>query len=285
MQVSIVIPIYNQSQFIEKCLGSLWEQNEESFQIIIVDDGSSDKTQRVLSKFKVNPSPTESRRGRETVKLKVFKQKHQGPALARNFGVSKASGKILVFVDGDMYFDKDFLKQLIQPIKFGQAKGTYSTEEYVANWKNCWARCWNYNWNLPDKRRIDFKNVDQQKDFRAILKTEFNKVGGFDNIGYTDTWTLSEKLGYRPQATRAKYYHFNPSTLKEVFQQARWVAKRPYKLGKIGFLLTLVTANPVFSLINGIRKAIRKKEPAFIIFKVVYDLGIIFGLLTKGKYV
>jgi glycosyltransferase involved in cell wall biosynthesis len=214
----------------------------------------------------------------------ILHQRHRGPAKARNLAVKRARGEILVFVDGDMYFDENFLKDLILPIQQGKAKGTFSTEEWVANWPNLWARCWNYNENLPDKRRIDIKRRDQIKDFRAILKKEFDKVGGFEDTGYTDTWTLSQKLGYQPVATQALCYHYNPSTLKEVFEQARWVAKRKYKLGILGKVIALSRANPVFSLINGLIKSFMKKEPGFVIFKIVYDFGIIIGLLERKKY-
>ena len=188
-----------------------------------------------------------------------------------------------MFIDGDMYFDKNFLKDLVQPIELGKAKGTYSTEEYVANWDNVWARCWNYNWNLPSRKRIDISKRDQNKDFRAILKKEFIRVEGFDDTGYTDTWTLSEKLEYKPIPTKALYYHYNPSSLKEVYRQVRWVAKRKYKLGLIGKFLVIFRVNFLFSLFIGIKKAIVKKEPGFIIFKIIYDFGLLIGLLEKGK--
>lgn len=270
MKASIIIALYNQEKYIEECLKSLDKQSFTDFEIIIVDDGSTDnsklRVKSVKSKFKIK-------------NLKLIEQKHQGPAKARNLGVKYAKGDILVFLDGDMYFAKDFLKDLIYPIKLGKTKGIFSTEEYVANWDNVWARCWNYNWNLADKKRIDPQRADQARDFRAILKKEFEKVKGFDDIGYTDTWTLSEKLDYRPAATKALYYHYNPSSLKEVFIQAKWVAKRKYKFGWLGKLIALLRVNLIFSLVNGLIKSIYRKEPGFLIFKLIYDFGYTIGLL------
>ncbi|PIS09178.1 hypothetical protein COT75_02875 [Candidatus Beckwithbacteria bacterium CG10_big_fil_rev_8_21_14_0_10_34_10] len=276
MKISVIITIYNEEKHIEKCLSSLKEQSFKNFEVIVIDDGSTDKTREVLAEFKTKDN--------NSLKLKILKKDHQGPAKARNLAVTKSKGDILVFLDGDMFFDKDFLKQLISPIEKGKAKGTFSTEEYVANWNNCWARAWNYNWNLPDKRRINPQNINQAKDFRAILKKEFDKVGGFEDIGYTDTWTLSEKLKYKPQATKAKYYHFNPSSLKEIFNQSKWVAKRKYKLGGLGKGIALLRANPIFSLISGLKTALIKKEPGFLVFKLVYDFGLSLGLLEKKKH-
>ena len=274
MKISVIIPVFNQEKQVEKCLLSLTSQTLKGFEIIVVDDGSTDGTAKVLTSFKSQVS-----------NLKVYKQKHQGPAKARNLGAKHSQGEILVFVDGDMYFGDNFLKKLIQPIVLGKVKGTFSTEEYVANWDNVWARCWNYNWNLPDKKRIDPRRKDQQKDFRAILKKEFEKVAGFDSTGYTDTWTLAEKLGYQPAPVKAVYHHYNPDSLIKVFNQARWVAKRKYKWGWPGKLIALLRVNPVFSLAGGLIKAVIKKEPLFLIFKLVYDFGYFLGILEeiKGK--
>jgi len=274
MTISVIITVYNEEKYIKQCLLSLKKQSCSKFDILVIDDGSNDGTLAKINQLTM----------KQWNNLTILTQKHQGPAVARNLGVKKARGEILVFLDGDMYFDKNFLKDLIKPIKQDKAKGTFPTEELVANWDNVWARCWNYNWNLPGKRRIDPHRLDQTKDFRAILRKEFDKVGGFDNIGYTDTWTLSEKLGYKPVPVKALYYHYNPSTLKEVFNQSKWVTKRKYKLGFFGEMIVLFRANPIFSLINGIKKGVSKKEPAFVIFKIIYDLGVTLGLLERKKY-
>lgn len=273
MKVSVILTLYNEEKYLKNCLTSLAEQTCKDFEIIAIDDGSTDRTKKILDNFK-----------KKLENLRIFRQKHQGLAAARNFGASQAKGKILVFLDGDMFFSRNFLKMLIAPIEKKEAKGTFSTEEYVANWNNVWARCWNYNWNLPDKRRIDVKRKDQAKEFRAILKNEYLKVGGLDSWGYTDSWSLSQKLGYLPQATKGKYFHYNPEKLSEVFFQALWVGNRKYKLGMIGKVVALLRANPIFSLIIGLKKAILKKEPYFIFFKVIFDLGIIIGILRAKKY-
>jgi len=270
MKATIVIAVYNEENYLKKCLLSLAEQTFKNFEIIVVDDGSTDKTWRVLRNLNSQLS-----------NLKMFKQQHQGPARARNFAAKQAKGEILVFLDGDMYFDKNFLEDLLEPIRQKRSKGAFSTEEYVANWDNFWARCWNYNWGLSGRKRIDLRRVDQVKDFRAILKKEFNQVGGFDDIGYTDTWTLSEKLGYRPQSTKGLYYHYNPASLKEVFTQARWAAKRRYKFGFLGKALAFLRATPLISLVVGLKKAIEYQEPFFFFFKFIYDGGAMLGLLES----
>ena len=250
-------------------MGSLGKQTYKDLEIIVVDDGSTDTTSQKL------------RGAVKTYGIKIFTQEHKGPGAARNLGASKATREILVFVDADMVFREDFVEKLIEPIEKGRAKGTFGKEEYVANWDNVWARCWNINEGWQEGRRHPKSYPDKQKVFRAILKSEFEKVGGFDpNRGYTDDWSLSERLGYKAVAAPgAIFYHKNPDNLLDVFRQAKWVAKRPYKLGKIGVLYALLRSSFPESFWVGVRKAIFKKEPAFLPFKIVYDFGIFIGIL------
>jgi len=275
-EISIILAIYNQDKYLKKCLESLAKQEKVNIEVIVIDDGSYRKIQNSIRQ----PSG-------KIKNLKIFRIAHSGTAKARNFGANKAKGEILVFLDGDMRFEKDFLAKLTVPIRKGKAKGTFSTEELVANWDNLWARCWNWENGLPDKRRIDPKRVDMVKDFRAILKSEFDKVNGFDDIGYTDTWSLSKKLGYQPKPVKdARYYHFNPSGLLEVFRQAAWIGGRHRKFGLLGKAVALIRAFLPISLIVGILKGLIKVEPRFILFKLVYDIGIIAGIsasLTSQK--
>ncbi|CAN5302209.1 hypothetical protein BH10PAT1_BH10PAT1_3070 [soil metagenome] len=257
MKISVIIPVFNEEKVIAECLTSLREQNEKDFEIIVVDDGSTDKTLEIIRKFNVV----------------ILEQKHQGPATARNLGAKNAKGKILVFVDADMTYNSNFLQNLVKPIQENKANGTFSKDEFVSNWNNNWAIDWNINENLPDKRRLPKNYPDHQKVFRAILKSEFDKVGGFSKGGYTDDYTLSDKLGYEATAaTNAVFYHRNPDSLEEVYKQAKWMGKREYKLGIVGILIALIRSSLPISIIVGIWKKI-------FVFKIIYDFGIFVGIL------
>ncbi len=269
MKISIIIPAYNEREDLSKCIESLGFQTETDFEIIVVDDGSTDRTLDILKNLKA------------TLPNFYFgKQNHKGAGSARNYGVSLSRGRILVFVDADMTFDKDFLKNLIKPIESGLSKGTFSKEELVSNWENIWARCWNINEGWQEKRRHPENFPDHQPVFRSILRSEFEKVGGFTPGGYDDDWSLSKKLGY--EAVNAKgvtFFHRNPSSLSEIFRHAMWVGKRKYKMEIIGSFYALLRASLPVSFIIGIYKAVKSKTPQFLIFKIVYDLGIFIGIV------
>lgn len=269
MKISVIIPTYNEEKVILDCLSSLDSQTIDDFEVIVVDDGSSDKTLEVLKKIKV-----------KNYKLKILKQDHKGPGAARNLGAKSAKGEILVFVDADMTFDKDFLKKLTRPIVLGKQKGSFSKEEYVANWENVWARCWNLNEGWEEKRRHPKNYPDKQPVFRAILKSEFERVGGFTPGGYDDDWSLYKKLGYEAiNASGAIFYHKNPESLKEILNHARWVGKRKYKAGFLGYIVALIRSSLPFSILVGFTKSIRSSNFRFLIFKIVYDLGVFLGIL------
>lgn len=269
MKVSVIIPTYNEEAVITECLGSLYKQTYKDMEIIVADDGSADNTVKSIRSI------------RGIKGIKILKQEHKGPGAARNLGAKRAKGDILVFVDADMTFEPDFIERLIAPIFEGKAKGTFSKEEYVANRDNIWSECWGINEGWEEGKRHHKNYPDTQKVFRAILKNEFDKAGGFSaNIGYTDDWTLSEKLGYEAIAVPgAKFYHKNPEALKEIFTQAKWSAKRRYKLGVFGMLAALTRVSPPTSVVIGIVKTIIYAKPQFLPFKLVYDLGAFIGIL------
>ena len=272
MKISVIIPTYNEEKVLVECLSSLDKQTFKNFEVIVVDDGSSDKTWEILPDLKFN-----------NYKLRILKQDHKGAGAARNLGARRAEGEILVFVDADMTFDKKFLQNLVNPIIEGKEKGTFSKEEYVENWESVWARCWNLNEDWVDKKRHPRDYPNHQPVFRAILKSEFEKVDGFTPGGYNDDWSLGEKLGYDAVAApNAVFYHKNPSSLGEIFKHAKWIGKRRYKAGVLGYIIALVRSSFPISLIVGLYKGIINKDLRFVIFKIVYDFGIFVGIL---KYV
>ncbi len=276
MEVSIIIPTFNEEKVISDCLESILDQDYKDFEVIVVDDGSSDKTLEIISNFEI-----------ENPMLKIFKQKHLGAGMARNLGAKFAKGEILVFVDADMVFDKKFVKNLIKPILDKKTIGTFSKDEFVLNKDNLWSKCWNINKNLPKNKMHPRDYPNEQAVFRAILKKEFQRVGGFNLIGYIDDHTLSEKLNVKAQlAEGAIFYHRNPESLKEVFIQARWIGKSEYKSRKIENenlmrLISIVRYSLLFSLINGITKAVKLKIPEFVFFKIIYDFAVEISLFKS----
>lgn len=275
--VSVIIAAYNEETDIGKCLESLKSQSYKSIEIIVIDDGSTDKTQQIVNKFNV----------------RFRQQNHNGPGVARNKGAKIAKGRILVFVDADMTFDKDFIKDLTYPIIKGKTIGTFSKNEMNANKENLFSRFWNINRGWPPERLIPPNYPNTAPVFRAILESEFSKVGGFETGGaYTDDWSLSRKLGKKATIAKgAVYYHKNPQNLYEVWKQARWIGKSEFISGSfLRKLRSLIFYSFFTSTIIGLFKSIfkNKVDLRFVIFRVYYDtaiwISVLLSFLKEAKY-
>lgn len=271
--VSVIIPTYNEERVISDCLKSLIRQSYQPLEIIIVDDGSTDQTFKIVkilnSQFSV---------------LKLLRQNHKGPGIARNLGAKYSKGEILVFADADMTFDKNFIKDLVKPITERKTIGTFSKNEMVANADNIWSICWNINRNVPPDRMLPKDYPSEAPVYRAILKSEFDKVSGFDATGeYTDDWSLWRKLGIKSTVAKdAIYYHSNPSSLSEVWKKARWIGKNEFISGDLTRRVrSIILYSFPLSIIIGIYKSVAKGQISFVIFKIWYDLAVWTSVLMS----
>lgn len=101
--LSIVIPCYNDYLHITTAVNSALQQTWEHKEIIIVDDGSSDRTKKVLNELEING-------------IKIITQNNQGPSAARNKGIDMANGKYILVLDSDDYFNAQFCQKAIEII-------------------------------------------------------------------------------------------------------------------------------------------------------------------------
>lgn len=269
-KLSIIIPVYNEGKNIKKVIDSLNKQSYKNFEIIIVDDGSTDNSLKYPKQFN---------------NITVLEQKHQGPGAARNLGAKNAKGQILIFVDADMTFDKDYLKHLINPIVQGKTFGTEEELQLAKNAKyNIWSKCQGELVTNPNKK--------QRKIFRAILKTKFQELGGFDpKYGHADDQTFFIKHGITSTiAKNAICYHDNPSTLSEVFKQSRWIGSSnlPKFLQtpvlNVLALIILTFISPLTILVLGLRKSYKLRDFQILIpWMLVFMTARYFGTLSGYK--
>lgn len=271
--LSIIIPSYNEEKEILNCIKSLKNQTYKNFEIIVVDDGSTDKTLQILKSLKKG-------------EIKILQQSHRGPGIARNFGAKNSAGKILIFVDADMTFDKDYLKFLIKPIIEKKAIGTEEKVQSALETQSIWSRCWGKFSTDPNKK---VRNA-----FRAILKDQFFELGPFDpKYGYADDQTIYLKHGIEATvAENAICYHKNPQTLKEVYMQSRWIGSSinhpliSKSLIKYFVPPSLIIISPLAILFFSIKKCIKNENfklliPWMLIFSTVRYFGTLNGIFRR----
>jgi len=104
MKISLIIPFYNGEKFCEKIFDLIFKQNYKNYEVICVDDGSTDNTLKILKSIEKNNS-----------KVKVFTQKNTGPGFARKLGFQKSSGDIVLFYDSDdSLYDENVFQNIVQ---------------------------------------------------------------------------------------------------------------------------------------------------------------------------
>ena len=101
--VSVILPIYNVESYLKECLDSLIKQSFSDIEIICIDDGSKDNSYKILENF-----------SSQDPRIKIFKQNNQGAAFARNFGLSVAKGRYIIFLDSDDYFEHQLIEKTVR---------------------------------------------------------------------------------------------------------------------------------------------------------------------------
>lgn len=104
--VSVIIPVFNAEKYISTCIESLISQSYSDFEIICVDDGSTDNSPRILQQY-MSMDP----------RIKIIEQKNQFAGNARNTGMEVASGKYCMFLDVDDFFEKNMIELQVRQIE------------------------------------------------------------------------------------------------------------------------------------------------------------------------
>lgn len=103
-RLTIIVPVYNTSKYLKRCIDSLLKQSNSEMQILLINDGSTDDSEKILKEYEKNNPEI----------IKYYKKENAGIADTRNYGISKAEGKYIMFVDSDDYIKENLIDNLIQ---------------------------------------------------------------------------------------------------------------------------------------------------------------------------
>ena len=166
-KVSVVMPVYNAETTLEECLAKLGGSTFDDFEVVVVDDGSTDRSKEIMDRFPVRVIPTSGR---------------VGPAAARNLGAQVATGEVLFFIDSDVMVRPDTIALLAEGFTQSAVDGFCGVQaaemrhrNLVSQYKNLWMR-WTYLRQTGDVPLF-------YTTAAALRRDTFLRVGGFD-VGY-----------------------------------------------------------------------------------------------------
>lgn len=171
MKTSVVIPAHNSEETVVKTIGSILSQDKKFDEIILVDDGSSDKTSEIAAKYP----------------LKIIKKEKGGEASALNAGIKEAKGEYIAIIEADVILPSNWLSSLLEELKNPEVSGVGAALE-AANPENLIARLQGYE--------LEYR-YSQIKDKFVCHITSANSLfrkSVFDRVGYYDESLINASL-------------------------------------------------------------------------------------------
>jgi glycosyltransferase involved in cell wall biosynthesis len=180
--ISVIVPVFNSSEYIEKCLQGLFNSTYKNFEVIAVDGGSTDNTREIAEKLNARV-------------LQIDPSK--GVAAARNLGAQKSQGKILLFVDSDVIVRKETLSLVFENFKnhpeidavFGSYDDSPADENFLSQYKNL---LHHFHHQHAKAEASTFWT-----GCGAIRKNIFEEIEGFDDENFSIPSMEDVELGYR----------------------------------------------------------------------------------------
>ncbi len=179
-KLSIIVPVYGVEKYIDKCLNSLVKQSLKEIEIIVVNDGTKDNSQKIIDKY-VKKYPD---------KIKSYIKENGGQGSARNYGLKKTTGEYIGYVDSDDFVEKDMYKKLYNKAKENNYDivvcGNYNVSEDYQN-KNIDAFINNYNTDLENIffGKMAVWNKIYKRDILIKNKLEFKEKVWYEDLAFT----------------------------------------------------------------------------------------------------
>ena len=208
-KVSVIIPVYNGEKYLVKCLNSIMSQIMDIYELILVDNNSTDQTKEVINTYV-----------RKSKKVRYLFEKQRSRGAARNTGEKEAKGNIILMTDVDCEVPKQWVKEMILPI----VKESYDAVQ------GCETNAENNYWSKQAQLRAEEKiNTSNIKNIIGLIDTKnfAIKSDTLKKIGYTDRRNLRgndtdlsirlQRLGVKSYFSfKTKVLHNHPSTFSKV---------------------------------------------------------------------
>lgn len=178
--VTVIVPVYQVKEYLAKCIESILEQTYSNIEVILIDDGSNDGSEKICDTF----ANIDSR-------VKVIHQKNKGVSAARNIGLENSNGKYICFIDADDYIDEKYISELYKMCKENEADISICGICNVLN-------------NKPSNKSNEIQKVYKaneaiqevfkEKYFNCVVWAKMFKRNMFDSYRFNTNTSISEDL-------------------------------------------------------------------------------------------
>jgi len=191
-KISIIIPTYNVEKYVLRCLSSIVDQTYKNIEIIVVDDGSTDKTFDLVNEFLSNSKS----------EYQLLRQSNCGVSVARNLGLQRANGEFIYIIDSDDYIEKTFLEKLLQSIIVNNSEAAFCASDAINEFQE-----------VISVANNDIKTVlfDRDKLIKTFIMRNLDICTG--NILYKSTNIKRHNIKYNENCFNGEDQEFNLKVL------------------------------------------------------------------------
>ena len=222
---SIIVPVYNAKKYLKKCINSIINNGFDDYELILIDDGSVDNSWELMNKYK-----------KQKDNIKIFRKENTGVSDTRNFGILKAEGEYIYFVDADDWIENGALKQIFDLLCFKKYDLLLFDYKRVYNENQIY-----YVANIFDKN-IEFNGEKiQELGYKCLISGKLNNIG---NKVYKKEIIERYNIRFNTSLKRGEDWIFNLDFISKC-KNAKYVNKQYYN-----YRLNLSSATNKFDVDN-----------------------------------
>ncbi len=216
VNISLIVPVFNRPDEVQELLASLVLQSNSNFEVVIVEDGSSDKCDHIVDDYKGQ------------LKIQYFSKPNSGPGTTRNYGCERASGNYFIFLDSDIIVPKDYVAIVLTELEKEYVDAFGGPDRAHPSFTNL-QKAINYSMTSifttggirGSKKAVD---VFYPRSFNMGISQEvFQKTGGFSEMRFGEDLDFSMRIIEHGFNTRlfidAFVYHKRRNNLRTFFKQ------------------------------------------------------------------
>lgn len=282
MHFSIIIPLFNRPDEINELLTSLCEQNYKLFEVIVVEDGSSLKSNEIVNKYK------------DRLSINYLEKANSGPGLSRNAGAELALYDWLIFFDSDCIIPNNYLENVVSYLSNRQTDAYGGPDAALPSFTNI-QKAINYSMTsffTTGGIRGSKKSMDKfhPRSFNlGVTKEAFNSIGGYGKMRFGEDIDFSLRLlkaGFKTVLIpEAFVYHKRRATFRQFFKQVynSGIARINLHLLHPGSLKLVHTLPACFFLGMSFILILSIFFPVLILLPLAYSLLVFFDSLLVSK--